>query len=407
MQIPNDKPSSTKKLLIIPSVFCLGLLVAALLWPSAKGSTNFAYTSPIHAPIVTTVAAFGSLQPKTRHTILAQVSGIVEHINKRPGDRITAGVTILSLANPKLSREADQVLLDLQTEQAELEKLAAIQQKALKNHQAQITLAQYDLTIAKSKLDAQKRLKELSVVSALDLQQADLAHQKAKLILEQQRTALATLEVTQKTERKAQLLSLQRAEKQVELLKKDLENLDISAGIDGVIVKLDADLEEGMHISEGQVLGQIADPSSLYALLRVQATQASLLALQQKVDITLKGQNIEGEISRISPNVDNATIEIAVSFDKTLPNSALSNMAVTANIHITSAQPTLIIDRPEHISSPGAHNIVVQQGNKQPVLQQINVGWVGDTQIEILQGLSVNDQILLIDPDKWQESRND
>ncbi|NRA61778.1 MAG: HlyD family efflux transporter periplasmic adaptor subunit [Psychrobium sp.] len=403
MQIPRDKQSSPTKLLLGFVAGILLLLAFYVFSQSKQVKTTFPSSVPTMGLIVTSISAYGSLQPKSRYSILGLGCGNIDKISLRPGDKVVASDPIITLVNPKLLREAEQVQLSLLGERAVFEKLLATQKMELSRQKAQLQLTQYDLTIALSRLSAKKKLAKQKIISDIDLQEVELQYQKANLMVRLEKEAINTLGATQAAEIKAQQFYLQRANKHVELMQRDIDNLVIRAGISGVIVKLDSELEQGLRIAEGKVLGQIADPKSLYALLRVQASQASLLALHQGVDISIKGRNIHGEIERISPNVENATVEIEVKLIGVLPENTMSNTAVTASIHIESLQQTMLLAKPPHVNYPGRISVVVKNINQYEI-RKITIGWVGEEQVQILNGLSLNDQVLMLSPKKWKES---
>ncbi len=406
MRIPKDNPTNYWKLSLACFIIFIVLIALYFLNQKADAKANFFASTPELGRITTSINAYGSLQPKSRYSILGFVGGNIQSISLRPGDKVLKNDPIITLMNPKLIREAEQAQLSLLGEHAVLEKLRAMQKMDLSRQKAQLQLTEYDLTIALSRMLAKRKLAQQNIISVIDLQEIELQYDKANLLVKLEKEAITTLVATQAAELKSQQFHLQRAEKQLELLQKDIENLVIRAGINGVIVKLDSELEEGLTIDEGKSIGQIADPQSLYALLRVQASQASLLALQQSVDISLKGKLIKGAIERISPNVENSTVEIEVRLNETLPDNAMTNMAITASIHIESAQESMLLAKLPHINYSGANSVVVKSG-QQYVTRKIIVGWVGEDQIEIIDGLSMNEKVLSVSPDKWEESASE
>lgn len=403
MEIPAAKSSNWQRPSLVVSILVIVSFALYSFFSGAQASPNYAVTVPKVDKLVTTIGAYGSLQPRERYSILSMVQGHVDSIQLRPGDQVHTGDEIIRLVNPKLLREAEKVELSLLGEKASFEKLVANQQMELAKQQARIQLAEYDLTIASSHLSAQEKLAKVNIISAIELQQAQLKFQKATLQVKQEQDGLATLTITQNAEKRAQEYYLKKAKKELELLQKDIENLVIRAGISGVIVKLSSELEEGLNLSEGQLIGQIADPSSLYALLKVQANQASLLTIGQPVNIELKGQKIKGQLQRISPNIENSTVEIEVKFDQALPANTMANTAVTADIFVESQQQTLLVNKLPHINYSGLNQVIVQRsGSEDYEYRQVTVGWVGKDRFQVLNGLSAQDKIVMVDPEQWQ-----
>jgi HlyD family secretion protein len=351
----------------------------------------------ILAPVSATIHAYGSLQPQTRYSIMSQVNGTIEQIHLKPGDIAKAGETIITLSNPKLSREAEKAKLDWLTEQANLQKLQSAHLNATAEHASKVKLAGFELALAENRLKANKMVYQQQVISSLDLQQSQLAYEKARLTLDDLQQQQQTLQNSQQAELAAFRYILQRAEQQYELLQTDIRHLQIKAGIDGLVNKLNADLEEGQSIEAGFGLGQLADPLSLYAQLRVQANDINRLSQGQPVKIQVKDQTVTGVIQRISPQVDNSTVEVDVKLTTDLPPGAISNISVSATIEVQARQASVQLKKPPHVQQSGDYYVVVASAAEQQ-LRRISVGWVGAEHIEILTGIDPGDKVLLADP---------
>ncbi|MBU1437865.1 MAG: HlyD family efflux transporter periplasmic adaptor subunit [Gammaproteobacteria bacterium] len=413
MKIPDDRrwfDFNRRTLLFALCVLGIPVVVYAF-WPKRPQATEFMLASPVTARINTTIHAYGSLQPKTRYSIISQINGNVEQIHLRPGDVAKAGEIIITLSNPKLTREAEKAQLEWLAEQANLQKLQAGQLNAISVQQSQVKLAQYELALAENRLKANKTVYQQQVISRLDLQQTELAYEKARLTLADLQQLQQTLQTTHQAELTAYQYILQRAEKQYELLQNDIRHLEIRAGIDGLVNKLNTDLEEGQSVEAGTGLGQLADPTSLYAQLRVQASDITMLANQQVVEINIKDQMMAGVVQRISPQVDNATVEVDVRLTESLPANAMSNMAISAIIRVQAKQPSLLLKKPPHIKHAGP-NVLLIAANKdgdatdyQP--RQVQIGWVGTDQIEVLDGLTSSDSVVLADPAQFGMSQHE
>lgn len=409
MKIPEDKKYNISgQALLATLCFLLVCILTYACWPTTAQDQNHEITRPYTGKINTTISAYGSLQPKVRHSIISMVSGNIEQIHLRPGNVAKVGDIIMSLSNPKLVRAAEKAELEWLAEKANLEKLKATQLKQLSELRSQEKIANFELKIADSRLKARKILYGQQIVSALELQQAELEYAKSEQALFDQKQALKTLYITQKAELQAHQFVLTKARKEVELLKQDIEHLKIKASIDGVITKLNTDLDEGQFIEEGQSLGQLADPKSLYALVRVQAGDIAMLANGQPVSISLREHKVHGYVSRISPQVDNSTVEVDVAIEAALPDSAISNVSISASINVSSDQDTLLVNKPPHIQHSGINQLVVTEDNSASYrIRQVQIGWLGDEQMQVLHGLTSRDYVVMLDPAKIRETSDD
>lgn len=205
MEIPTAEPVNWQRPSLVVAMLAMLTFALYSFFTDAQTPPKFTVTTPKMDKLVTTIGAYGSLQPSERYSILSMVQGHVDNIQLRPGDQVQPGDEIIRLVNPKLLREAEKVELSLLGEQASFEKLVANQQMELAKQQARIQLAEYDLTIASSHLAAQQKLATVNIISAIELQQAQLKFQKATLQVKQEQDGLNTLTITQSAEKRAQV----------------------------------------------------------------------------------------------------------------------------------------------------------------------------------------------------------
>jgi len=346
------------------------------------------------------VDTYGRLKAKVRRGIIAMSMGHVSDIQLRPGAKVVKGSNILTLTNPKLIKAYQSSQLDLLEEQAKIEKLSAELSLAYFQQEADIELAKAELSIRDIDLKANLKLRETNVVSELKLQQIQMQRNKAQTKLNIETNKLLTLTKTHQSTRKAASYRIKRAQSEVDMLNNDIDNLLITASMDGILIELDEELEIGQQIAAGSHLGTVVDTKSLYAELVVSASEADKIRFNQAVKLFIKGEKVTGYVSRIAPTVINGSVKIDVEFKQPLPNSAMPNIDVTGEVNVINIENTLIAQRSASIVKSSSEQILFirPKGDGFFYRQQVKIGELTKQSMQILSHINIGDEILLAPP---------
>ena len=135
----------------------------------------------------------------------------------------------------------------------------------------------------------------------------------------------------------AQQVQVEKLQAAYDLKKKQVEQLTIRAGVDGVLTQMgtsDKLLEVGQRVAPGAILAKIVQPSKLKATLKITETQAKDIAIGQDAQIDTRNGIIPGKVSRIDPAVINGTRDVDVRLIGQLPPGALPDLSVDGTIEI-------------------------------------------------------------------------
>ena len=114
-----------------------------------------------------------------------------------------------------------------------------------------------------------------------------------------------------------QQVAVDSARAEYELKQKQVDQLAIRAGVDGVVQEVD--VEVGQRVAAGTILAKVADPTKLKAELKIAETQMKDIAPNQPAEIDTRNGIVPGHVIRFDPGSPNGTVVVDVKLDGPLP----------------------------------------------------------------------------------------
>ena len=154
-------------------------------------------------------------------------------------------------------------------------------------------------------------------------------------------------------------------------------------------------IKEGMYVEKGQVLFNVVNPHSLWAILKIQGAAVVRLKINQRVNITLPdvpGKIIIGKVNFIEPILRDGdkTTTVRVILDN-MDHSLRVNSLIKATIP-TGSIKGLWIPRKALIDL-GLTRVVWLKNGAAFSAHQVFTGAINGNQIQITKGLTVADSI--------------
>ncbi len=178
---------------------------------------------------------------------------------------------------------------------------------------------------AKANLERQRRLQRQDIVSARDV---ELAEQEVTAAKADERTALVTLRMTGAAGTSGS------------------GRYTLTAPLSGTVVARRGVV--GLLATDETPLATIADIASMWVLCDVPELDAGVLALGQKVHVSVGGYapQVGGEVSWIAPEVDPTTRQVTLRVVVPNPEGKLrANQFVTAKIEVKQRRSAVVVPR--------------------------------------------------------------
>jgi multidrug efflux pump subunit AcrA (membrane-fusion protein) len=320
----------------------------------------------------------------------------VKEILLKPGARVTEDSVIGRLVNPELVQQVESAAQELAQSKANLRQLKLNNQRE-KLHESAILSEikfKYDSVVLKRK--AEHTLAKKGIISELNFQQTELDERQLLNQVRILKQRIKQLDLVHIETINIQLERIKQRQGKLDIAQSRLDSLEVKAGFDGVLQRLDIEL--GQSLSAGQEVGLIGSITDLIAMIKVPQSQAQQLKLGQEVVIDMRQDKIVGLVARIDPVVENNSVNVEVSLPEILPNSARPQLNVDGKVIIKNIPQALYISRPAKVSANSEYELyhfTPTSGTAER--KSITFGHRAGRYIEIISGAEFDQQYIISD----------
>jgi RND family efflux transporter MFP subunit len=367
---------------------------ASTIWPDTVKRGDFTVN----------VRGLGTLTPREEsiELIPAQTDATITRIRVLPGTKVDPDTILLEMSDPQLQQQLLSAKLALDGARADYKSLQAQLQSAimgLKSTGAGVD-AQYSQALLQEQIDKQRYA--LGEISGLQYEQSK---NNADQLTAQHKISGEQLDVNQKAIL-VQLASSQskidQAQALYDLYQKQEQELQVRAGISGVLSSLAVPVAVGQHVTAGTSVAEVIDPTQLKAALQIAETQAHDIQLGQPAEIDTHNGIVPGHVSRIDPSVLNGTRTVDVQLDGPLPPGAVPQLSVDGTIDLQHLHDVLYVGRPAFGNPYSTISLFrIDPDGKTATRVQVKVGGASVTEIQILDGLREGDRVILSDMSRY------
>lgn len=342
----------------------------------------------------------GTLVPEQILYISAVTGGRVERIQVRPGEKVTANTLILEMSNPDVQLEALSAEQQLSAAEAALVSLRTTLETQRLNQEGTVATTQQQYNEAKRNADVANGLDTKGLLSPVEVGNVrDRAVEADKrLQVETQRLGVMSKSIDEQVALQRQQVERLRAI--ADFQRKRVESMQVRAGTDGVLQ--DMDLQPGQWVQPGTLLAKVAQPGRLKAVLQIPETQAKDVALGQPAAIDTRNGIVKGRVVRMDPSAHNGTVTMDVALDGTLPPGARPDLSVDGTIEVERLENVLYVGRPAYGQAESTVGLFkLTPDGKEAVRVNVKLGRSSVNTIEVVQGLNVNDKVIISDMSAW------
>jgi multidrug efflux pump subunit AcrA (membrane-fusion protein) len=363
---------------------------AATIWPGTVKRGTF----------VRQVRGPGTLVPREDSIMLipAQTDATVVRIRVLPGTRVAADTILLDLADPQLQQQLVSAEQALKGAKADYNALRATLNSTLMDKKA--AAAEIDANYAQDKLQAQTD-ESLCKIGAIACITASASKSKAEQLTVQRKISEEQIDMNAKAI-EVQMASSQakvdQAQALYDLYRKQEDELQVRAGISGVLSTLPTPVSVGQHVTAGTSVAEVVQPDKLKAALNIAETQAHDIAIGQPAEVDTHNGIVKGHVIRIDPTVLNGTRVVDVSLDGDLPAGAVPNLSVDGTINLETLSDVLYVERPAFGNENSTISLFKESpDHKTATRVSVKVGKASVNYIQVLSGLQEGDTVILSD----------
>lgn len=385
----------------------LGLVVLiALLWQGWQhwhGASRSVARERLRTAVVTRerfiaeVSAQGRVVAAVSPTLYAPAAGLVT-MAVAAGETVRKGQLLAQLESPEVTNELARETANLDG----LRSAVARQRVEARTRQSQgrlaVELAQVNVRAAERELaraqEAGRRgvLPEIEVARRGD--ELAVAQARARHTQEEAQLLTQALEFELRTREQ----DVARQALLVNNLRRRSSELSVRAPVAGVIGSLA--VAQKAAVSINQPLLTVVDLSALEVEIQVPESYADSLAINMPAEVQLGEQAHAGRLTAISPEVQNSLVTGRVRFDGAPPAELRQNQRVSVRVVLDTRAEVVQVARGPFLDSDGGRSAyVVQDGIARR--RAIRIGAASATQVEILDGLAVGEEIVISGTDSF------
>jgi HlyD family secretion protein len=348
------------------------------------------------------VRGLGTLVPEDTRLIPAQTDGRIDKIYIKPGTPVRPDRVIMTLSNEELQTALMSAEYSLKAAQASYTDLRVTLEKQgldLKSTAAQVSA---DYHSAQLKAERDDALVKEGLVAPVDAKISDVTAQELSTRNDIETKRLSINQESVEAQLAAQKVKVDQLEAEYKLKQKQVDELKVRAGVEGMLQALPVPVEEGQKVLAGTALGKVAQLSKLKAELKIAETQAKDVTIGQPAVIDTRNGLVNGKVSRIDPAVLNGTVTVDCKLEGAMPAGARPDLSVDGTIQLEKLDDVIFMGRPVFGQADAKVSLFkIEPDGKYANRVQVTLGRASVNTIEVRSGLNVGDRVILSDMSAW------
>lgn len=281
--------------------------------PSVKRSTLLTAVAE-EGSIEATISATGLVVPLYEQVITSPVEAKIEKVLHYSGETVNPGDPILLL-----NTEYSLIALDKLKEEHALKKNKITQEKlslekSINELESKFQIQELKVESLYALYEDEKKLIEIGGTTEDKMKQALLnlkvAEQELNLIKKQ----ISNLQSSMVADLKALDHEIRIQEKSIEELERKIDQAEVKVATKGVVTWVNGDI--GTTIKPGDQVAKVADLSSFKIEGTISDSYAGMLNIGSRIIVKIQHQELRGTISKIQPTVANGIVTFTVDLDQ-------------------------------------------------------------------------------------------
>ncbi len=335
----------------------------------------------------------GTVLPKNTYYLDAILGGTVEQKYVEEGTMLKKGDKILKLSN------TDFQLNSLQQESFAYQQINEARNTRLQIQQNSINLetnlvnVNYNYINSKQIYDRDKQQWAQRLISQVEFQQAEnnFFNYKAqkKLAREnwQKDSVLRISQLSQINE------SIKRLQKNLELIRENLDNLTVKAPISGQLTSLDAEI--GQSKSPGSQLGIIDAMDGFKVRADIDEFYIARVIKGLHATVDVDGTVYKLIVIKVFPEVKDGKFQVDMNFTGAVPNSIRRGQTLQIRLQLSERTRALLLPRGGFYQKTGGQWVfVLNKSGTEADKRNISLGRQNPDYFEVLSGLKPGDKVV-------------
>lgn len=352
--------------------------------------------------IAATLEANGTVVPLVEQVVSSPVEARVLRVGRRAGDRVKAGDELLTLDTSESRLEAARLDDRVAQKQSSSVELQLRLDETIATLRAQIEQRKLDAQIVHYSADQKARLRSEGLIAEQDALAAGALAKKADIELRQLDEALARAIRSRDVQLAASRADVAMTQREREESRRKLELAMLRADRDGILTSIVG--EVGATVRRGDVLARIADLSAYRVEASISDVHAAKLSAGMRARVTLDGAVLDGTIESVDPRIVSGVVKFFVTLDQPSHARLRNNLRVDVAVITGTRSDTLVVRRGALARTNDRHAFVIR--GDEAVRVPVRFGLAGSDAIEILEGVSEGDEVVISDVSEYEDVKS-
>ena len=336
----------------------------------------------------------GTVVPVSTYYLDAVEGGRVDTVYLEAGTYVEKGDRILELVNTSLLMDVMYREAEIFQQSNNLRNTRLSMERQSLEMQRQLLELEHEIRTQRRIVESNISLAEKNLISSREFEESkDELHyleRKLELTRETQRQDSA-FRVTQIEQLEA---SLERMEENLDLVKKNMENLVIKAPASGHLTSLNAEVGESKK--RGERLGQIDILEGFKVRLPIDEYYISRITTGLGGTFGFSGKTYRVRIAKIYPEVVAGRFEVDMEFEGAEPRGIRRGQTLRIKLELGDLSEALMLETGAFFASTGGRWVyVLDESSKTARRRTVHLGRQNIEYIEVLGGLEPGERVIV------------
>lgn len=336
----------------------------------------------------------GVVEPQSEVLILSPASSIIQEIIKEVGSHVNAAEPIIILDPSPIQSQIENIQDQLEMKHNALKKNQLNARSIKVDLDYNVQVKKLRIASLKSELADQEQLLEVGGISPARIEQTrqelELAEQDLVMLMEKNSIRLQQLEADEEGLR----LQIEMQEKDLASKEETLEKMIIRAPSAGIVLSIRG--KEGEKVNSDQLLIEMSDLTNFKISGKVGDDFSDDVKTGTRVYVNIDNQTLTGVVGTVSPVIRDRKVEFDVNLNQSSHFKLRPNLNVNLEIVREERDSVLRLPNGPAIGRGREHLVYVVTGG-QVVPRTVITGLKTDRYVEIIDGLSRGDRVILSD----------
>jgi HlyD family secretion protein len=400
---PKNPLQRHRKILIVVLILAVALivLIAYLMRYSGAGVSvdraRVSIATVERGSFVRDIAADGQVVAAVSPTLYANALGTVT-LKVHAGDSVTKGQVLAVIDSPDLTAKLSQEEATLAGQRVDWQRATLDADHTLSQLRDSYDQAQVDQKTAQRERDRSRKAYEMGAYSELQALKAEDSLEKAQFAFQQAKSNYESQPKQNRFDIDSKKALLDRQQFLVDDLKRQVDGLNVKSPVDGQVGQVQ--VADRSSVAKDAPLLTVVDLSALEVEIKVTESLARDLRPGMTADLEGGGHHWQGSVSGVSPEVVAGQVTARLRFGNEKPAGLRQSQRLAVRIFVDKRDNVLMVDRGAFVDQEGGGFAYIVHGNvaeRRPV----QLGAASIAKVEILDGLSIGDQIVISGTDAF------